>query len=460
MTQNNVTAAINFIDLATYTDLEAYLYGGVEACTYFIRAVKASNWFSFAAITLKTDNNAGFNSQFSATLNRSADYILNVWLRVRVPQLELDTTAGLKADASIRWTRNFMHNLISNCHLEFNNLILQEFDNIWLDMNYKFRVRGSKQVGDRNMIGDISSMTTPKFPGPAPGTLANVLGTGGWFNLPLPFYFAEDSGVSLPIAAIPFNDVKIYYTLRNWTDLLIINPGIMAGVAATSSHVIMTGTTAAPSIPSSDIQTFAHYATVHNDERQKMGLAPRDILVHQVQSSSEVAFDATVAGVSTNVDVRFSHAIRGLFWVVRNNTTVGEWSNYTTEPDYEGLDPITTSQLIYENTQKMSAGSDYTSLVAPYYWCEAIPDETGYHMYSYSLSTFNLDPMGSTNYSKLTNVTLTNVPSAAAVATTVAPFLDKDGVALPSAQTYRLHIKAINHNILRISGGSAGLPVL
>ena len=61
-------------------------------------------------------------------------------------------------------------------------------------------------------------------------------------------------------------------------------------------------------------------------------------------------------------------------------------------------------------------GSDFYSLVEPYYKAPAIPETTGYHMYSYSLDCANLDPMGSTNFGKLTNVGLRICPSAQAVA--------------------------------------------
>ena len=60
-------------------------------------------------------------------------------------------------------------------------------------------------------------------------------------------------------------------------------------------------------------------------------------------------------------------------------------------------------------------GSDYFSLIQPWYTAVSIPLETGYHLYSYSLDLLNTNPMGSTNYGKLTNVSLSFTPSADAV---------------------------------------------
>ena len=101
-------------------------------------------------------------------------------------------------------------------------------------------------------------------------------------------------------------------------------------------------------------------------------------------------------------------------------------------------------------------GSDYYSLVNPYYHAPVIPDVTGYHMYSYSLDFICLDPMGSTNYGKLTNVSINPTPSDAAVNSKV-PRIEQATVV---SSTFEFIVTAVNNNIIRISGGALGFPVL
>jgi hypothetical protein len=114
-------------------------------------------------------------------------------------------------------------------------------------------------------------------------------------------------------------------------------------------------------------------------------------------------------------------------------------------------------------------------------------------MYSYSLDFFNLDPMGSTNYGKLTNVSLYVNPSQAAVENALDPGCDQttgavatnagfvhtsscstltptasggnptgdhNNVRYCQAQSYEFIVTAVNNNIVRISGGALGFPVL
>jgi hypothetical protein len=101
-------------------------------------------------------------------------------------------------------------------------------------------------------------------------------------------------------------------------------------------------------------------------------------------------------------------------------------------------------------------GSDYFSLVNPYYNAPVIPVETGFHEYSYSLDFISLDPMGSTNYGKLTNVSI--VPEASQAAIVASAGTGGRGADYP--QTYEFIITAVNNNIIRVSGGALGFPVL
>lgn len=482
------TAANNvFIDLATFSEQEGFIYGGPDSITWMVGSVQKSNWFSFIPIILRQTATPDFGlKNISSSLNRSGDYVLHTWFSAQIPKVELvqpGGVGGIFLDASVRWTRNLMHNLFDRIWISFNELVVQEFDSFWLDFNYQFRVRGSKRVGYRNMIGDIASMTTAVGPGIA-------LGTGGYFNCVFPFWFSEDSGVALPVAALPFNDIKINYNFRKWEELLVIFPGTSAvggpggpgtGRAATINDIFVFGQ-AGKRASLIDAQTNAHYLVVHNDERIKMGDAPRDILIHQVQAAQYSSFKDVSS--RSSFDLRLSHSIVLICFAAQNisifdfakGTNGYEWSNYTTEPNYTGLDPIANSILLYESTVRFNNRSDYFSLVKPFLLSDAIPDEPGFHIYSYALHPWaTLTPCGSTNYSKLANVSILHdmTPAALAAAGIGTPGgvpQDQDGITIqyPDStgalqnffQKWRHIVNVRNWNIVRVANGSLGQPVL
>jgi len=290
-------------------------------------------------------------------------------------------------------------------------------------------------------------------------------------NLPLPFFYSRDSGVALPTAALPYNEMRINFAFRDWNQLLILENTSAAVLAAgTEQRVAVTAGDLVGGAPVlGNTQVWANYAIVSNDERKRMACAPRDILVEQVQTAPRQSF-TPATNPQQSFDVRFSHAIKVLFFAVRNSTSGAEWSNYlTASPVNSGAavdfspsgaaDPVLQTSLIYENTNRLAQmGSDYFSLVNPYFHSPVIPTETGYHSYSYSLDFICLDPMGSTNYGKLTNVSI--VPEASAAALTGANGNGAVGSGASFVQNFEFIITAVNNNIIRVSGGALGFPVL
>jgi hypothetical protein len=425
-------------------------------------------------ISLRQSQQPDFGARLvSATINRNGDYVLQTWFRVQIPQVMINNDPTIFPDATVRWTSKLGHNLFSRIYLTHNDLTAMEFSSNWLDMNFQFNVDASHRIGYRNMIGDIFLMTNPVGVG-------QPLGTGGFLDVPFPFWFSVDSGRALPIAALPFNETKINYEFRNYQSLLIVFPGTVGGPGtriATVNDVSVFGSPGTkPSMQNPE--TFAQYAVVHNDERVKMGDAPRDILIHQIQQAQVAPFQNVNANTIQSFDLRFSHSVQSIYFAARNNTIQNlktssgtEHSNYTTEPFGDGLDPISFVQLLYENILRVSMGSDYFALVAPYYAAPMGPEETGYHLWTYALQSNSLNPCGSTNYSKLANVTITYTPSPAAVnaSNPVAPvkadgtplvWPDVTGVPQPMPQSWEHILMIKNHNIGRIANGSFGFPTL
>jgi hypothetical protein len=486
---SNVTSG--FIDLATFDEIEKYLYGGHHATAYFVRETRKATWFTQVPVVLsRASGSANFGQEWSVSISRAGDYLLQTWLRVVIPAVSLQNVGngGVTAAHRIRWTHNLAHNLIRECCITFNDLVAARFDNYHLDFWSAFTVPASKDNGYKNMIGETSDFVNPKRKLPE-----KIL------NLPLPFFYSRDSGVALPTAALPYNEMRIVFHFRDWKELLILEDYAQIPNQSNGTAIALAGQTAAdiripitttfllaePSL--THCHVWANYAIVSNDERKRMACAPRDILIEQVQSVPKMTFRSS----SQVHDIRFSHAIKVIFFAVRNTTWPSEWSNYTTaspaptkpfgtpttEPEMVSLawgqdfmvDPLLRASVIYENTSRLSSmGSDFYSLVNPYFHAPTIPDMPGYHCYSYSLDFMSLDPMGSTNYGKLTNVSLspeahghvktgeTGVVSAEQIAAGINAI--RTGLEFP--QKYEFILTAVSNNIIRVSGGALGFPVL
>ena len=204
----NLTAG--FIDLATYDELEKYMYGGPDATAYFVRETRKSTWFTQCPVSLSRSNGTPeFGSEFSCSISRAGDYLLGTWLHVVTPEvsLALDQDAA-KNSLCIAWTPNFMHALVKECSISFNDLVAARFDGTHLDFWAAFTTPASKSEGYRQMIGAQLPTHGSYIPSYS-------------LNLPLPFFYTRDSGVALPTAALPYNEMRINFTFRAWQEMLM-----------------------------------------------------------------------------------------------------------------------------------------------------------------------------------------------------------------------------------------------
>ena len=451
--QSNVTSA--FVDLATFDALEGYLYGGDAAVTYFVRQHRKSTWFSQVPVVLSNASGTpDFGNQWSVTVSRAGDYLLQTWLEVTTPVL----TAA--ATTQNFWVKNLMHNLVEECTITFNDLVVARFDSTQLDFWSAFTVSASKKSGYRAMTGyGVETL--------AGNGRDNVFlhgldcGVAHKLNLPLPFFYSRESGVALPTAALPYNDMRLNFRFRPASALITaFNQTTDAEIPAVA------GTTFTQTVVNlQSVRVWANYGVVSNDERKLMGAATRDIAIEQMQAApiTNYTLDA-----NQRFDLRFSHGVKALMFALRNRTqdrttvyTAGGGYNFGAGGDilsrydvkvaaseaagvYNRTSPIDNVTLLYENTTRLgTVPSTYFTQVNPYYHAESIPsDEAGIHMYSYALDLMSVDPIGSTNYGRLTNVSI--VPANVTGLT----------------GTWELVVNAINHNIVRISGGALGFPIL
>ena len=76
----NITTA--FVDISTYDDLEAMMYGG-KARNLFRRTIVKSAWFSVISAQMNSQGGTvvDFGSEYQAVFSRTADYILNCMLK-------------------------------------------------------------------------------------------------------------------------------------------------------------------------------------------------------------------------------------------------------------------------------------------------------------------------------------------------------------------------------------------
>jgi hypothetical protein len=489
-----------FVDLATLSSsIAAKLYcTGANAITYMAKLQHCITPGAQTPISLSQTGTADFGQEATWTYTRASDYAWYAWLRCTLPAVSVNTSAAALAGADldtlrIRWTPKVGHALINRACLTANEVSMHEFPGYYLDFWAAFTVPASKAEGYANMIGDV-----PQLNGTLPGTgpvPCDPLSLPSWtLNVPLPWFHARNNTYyqaqhkALPMAALPYNEIKATIEFRNLSELLIAEYDTTAEVPV---HVIECLNPAwikdASTLRLTNVCYVVNYITVSNEERKKMGCANREYLIEQVQELKPFSITPSTSPTFSNITIPFNFPIRFLMFGVRNVTNPCEHGNYTTlqsfmpataldtlngacQPAYlcPGSDPFASVDLSYEGTYKLQTQPpDFFSLVQPYFHAVSVPVQCGYHLYSYGLNIYSYENDFSTNYSKLTNVTLSGEYSADAIALSAganAAVLNALAVGastkITQAQKYKLFVLAHNFNILRVAGGTTGFPVL
>lgn len=474
LANSNLTAG--YLDLSTAWRLEGqYLYGATPisseygnpcAITYFVRELKRASWFTQVPVVLKVSNgSAEFGSEFSVTVGKVAEYLLNTWVRVTMPEVTLLPGNQYGVDGRLRWCRKVGHALFEDCNISFNETQVVRLDNYIMDVISQYMLPNGQREGYAAMIGDTIDMTGSHGATTALGaTLPSKV-----LNIPLPFFFSRDPGVSLPTAALTFNDIKINFKLRNWNQLLILDRSGAAGAGTVARTVPVVGTDIAVAPALTTFNVWATYAILNDFERSYMADLQRDIVIEQWQSATRITFNPILAP-SPTYEPKFTFAVNALFFLVRNSTFANEWSNYSTASPYNSgpsilftpsgaAAPVDTITLNYDaNTRLANMGWDYFSSMVPFLTSQNMPTEIGYGLYSYALKLECLDPNGSTNFSKLQTIQVNPTPSAQVLVAAAGTGSAGSGTDFP--QTFQWINIARSFSVIRIASGQLTFPFI
>lgn len=472
LNNSNITAA--YMDLATAWKLEGeYLYGATpisnqynhpKAQTYFVREIKRSTWFTHIPVALRTCNGiAAFGQEFSASISRLGDYLLKTWLQFTLPSVTLLSTNQFGTNGRLRWCRKIGHNIIEDLNITFNEQQVARLDSYILDISTKFQICADKRDGYYEMIGDTIDLTGCHGPTTALGaTIPQKT-----IFVDIPFFYSLDSGVALPAAALLFNDIKLNFKLRDWSQLLILDNSGSAGAGTVARAVPIVGTDIAVAPVLVDINVWADYAMVSEFERSKMADTSRDIVIQQFQEANHMPFNP-ITYQNYVYEPKFTFSVIALYFAVRNKTFPNEWSNYTTASPYNngtqvvfvppGADaPVKNLTLNYESTTRLSAMDwMYFSHTNIFHFGTVIPDEIGYGAYSYSLDINALDSKGSTNYSKIGNVQIQT--SAKPIVTTASTGTGPAGSGTDFPQVFEWLNIAKSFTVIRVADGQITFP--
>jgi len=176
--------------------------------TFFKIAYKRYSNFSIETVAQYFINTPDFGRRITVNISKNADLLGQIYIYVILPDIVKST-----GNKKFAWINKIGLGIINQIELEIGGVIIETTYTNWLNIWYELTVTYGKRSAYDKMIGNIELLKT----------FTNGKSSYG-LNIPLNFWFCQDSGLALPLVSMLFNDIKIHVQFNNFQNTYLESP--------------------------------------------------------------------------------------------------------------------------------------------------------------------------------------------------------------------------------------------
>lgn len=323
--------------------------------------------------------------------------------------------AATSAEINDRYVRHLGWALIDEVSISIGGTTIDKHYGDWLNIWHELSHDTSHDEGYENTI------KTADTSGIEYSTANEQL-----LYIPLQFWFCRNEGLSLPLIALQYHDVRVTVKFNSYSNL-ITNKNITADFG-TTDFIVTTDT-----VSFSDAFLLTNYIYLDSEERKRFAQASHEYLIEQIQFNG----GENASNLNEKYRLDFNHPCKFLAWVGKDNSVNG--FSYDGSGLGDGSGTNTVSQAVLElNGHDRFAKRDgnYFNYVQPIRHFSNTPMK-GINVYSFSRIPEDHQPSGTCNFSRIDNAIL--------------------NIKFANASVGVCNIYTMNYNILRIMSGMGGL---
>jgi len=324
------------------------------------------------------------------------------------------------------WIKKLGHYIIKKIEVDIGGTIIDRHYNDWINIWHELTKVSFKETIYDKMIGNISELTTYN----------NKAKPNYILYLPLSFWFNQYNGISIPLVALKYQDVKINIEINDLINCIIseyknLNIDNLIKIINTSLYI--------------------DYVYLDQIERKKFAYGIHEYIIPQIQT--EIFRDNNTQQITCSFNTLYP--TKELIWIAKkkinrsynNLDTNIDWSNYSIKIGNISYNPIKSAHIElsgYERFKKIDG--IYFNYTQPYEYHTATPSD-GINVYSFALKPEDNQPSGSCNMTRheAKNLRL--------------EFMN-DFITELGDEYYIVKLYSINYNVLRFMGGMCSLAFL
>jgi hypothetical protein len=458
------------LQLVAYGAQDVYLTGNPQI-TFFKVVYRRHTNFAMEAIEQTFSGNPNYGNTVYCQISRNGDLIHRSYLEVGIKGLTDTTNNSYVNYLGLR--------LLKQVSIEIGGQQIDKHYSDWLYIWNELSLPIGKRFAWDTMVGADSDALNN-------ATYATNGDATTYLYIPLEFWFCRNIGLSLPLIALQYHEVKIKIDFETFANCTF---------QKTNTNNYANGANSSETIANSlqNPKLWVDYIYLDTDERRKFAQLSHEYLIEQLQFTGTETLNSSGSRVKLN----FNHPCKELIWVPKIHTPVSQWYNYTFTsaiannsnayglfnlPDLSisvnefiitsnlalseaaGITTASLSNAIIDNIipyddSKINTdfknpfkecllqlnGNDrfnvrdgsYFNLVQPYQHHTNIPRNRGINVYSFALKPEEHQPSGTLNMSRIDTAIL--------------------DLKVLTGVSGSVNIYAVNYNVLRILSGMGGL---
>jgi len=445
------------MQLVAYGAQDIYLTGNPQI-TFFKVVYRRHTNFAMENIQQTFSGNPEFGKRATVIVSRNGDLVNSSYLAVSLPSLSdgmwklSNAAANGNAGASalspsvattyqLCWTNFIGLAMINYMTLEIGGQEIDKHYGLWMYVWQELTMTSEKAQGYKRMVGGNDA---------AGWLLLGNSTEAQTLHVPLDFWFNINAGLSLPLIALQYHEVKFIFQFRPFSELVVL-------VDSAGNHVTSSGWSLQGAAPSVGIDLFVDYIYLDTDERRRFAQMSHEYLIEQVQHN-ETTVDVPKGSLLTQ-RLTFNHPCKELVWFFQRNDNQenNDWFNFSNSPpgmEKLGPDLLVSAVLRLNGHYRFNPkrGPLFFRQWQPFIHHTRIPDSNLY-VYSFALRPEEHQPSGTCNFSRIDNTILEfELDSKTSVTSPVLP-----DTKLAGASSALMTVYARNYNVLRIMSGMGGL---
>ena len=324
------------------------------------------------------------------------------------------------------WVKNLGHSIIEYIDVYIGGRRIDSHLGIWIDIWHQLTYKEiQNDIYDR-LIGNIDALTN----------FDNKEKPAYDMYIPLSFWFNKFNGLSFPLIAMQYNDIRFNVKLRKFKEVYHIEKIYKANLNGqsttltadmidflrtdgnTDEHNEITDIEEIRDITLSDIwdnkgkmlagHIVTDYIYLESQERKRFATSGHEYLIERIQ------YNTIDNVVKTSFDIElntFTNPCKELIWVFSKDVytdnnygyTCCKWYDYSSTDNCK-VNPVISAQIYLNNYVRVQKQSgNYFGIYQPMTYHNTSPS-TGINSYSFCLDPMQHQPTGSCNFSKISSV--------------------------------------------------------